>query len=248
MQTRRFHSPDLTERSQESTLPPSEAIQAVKVLRLKAGDRLVLMNGLGLVADAEIIDAPSPRNCRCKILAVKEMPRSARPIWLYVAPPHNRTFDAILAAAVELGVSRICPVITQYSVSRPDDCSPGWQVTLIAAMKQSMNPWLPEIVRPMGFAEALAVSPTCGFFGATPHHDCGNVAPQPQFAVQEGMPTVVWVGPEGGFTTDEEAMMQRHGLLPLSVGNHVLRVETAVPALLATVIGILGKNDTSSFS
>ena len=247
MQTRRFHCPDLTQDAVEVALPVQESMQAAKVLRLRQGDKLTLMNGRGLIADAELVGEVTPRECRCRILSLREAHRPAPAIWLYVAPPHNRAFDAILSAAVELGVSQIFPVITRYSVSRPEGKSSGWDATLVAAMKQSMNPWLPEIASPAAFAEALAGSPAFGFFGATPHHGLESARAATALREQEIVPVALWIGPEGGFSQEEETELLRHGLTPLSVGSYVLRVETAVPAALAAILTILEKQGRSPF-
>ena len=152
---------------------------------------------------------------------------------LYVAPPRNKNMDTVLKSATELGVARIVPVICRYAVSRPDaSAATSWSQTLVTAMKQSGNPWLPELDAPIAFSDALSASDDDGFFGAVPREDDLRTSSLPYTPSRLSL----WVGPEGGFSPEEEQALRTKGLIPLTVGPWILRVETAVTALLGSLL------------
>lgn len=211
-------------------LPEGEAVHALRVLRLRPGCPMLLMNGKGLSATAELSSESTNHKAVCMVTKVNESIMPSRPIVLYVAPPHTKVFDLILKSAVELGVSRIVPIICRYSVAKPDGKPEAWQNALISAMKQSLNHWLPELSPSTDFASALDSAPDRGFFGATPREGAAR-----EFSANavDGGDVAVWIGPEGGFDPEEEQALLRKGMTPVTLGQYVLRVETAVPAMLA---------------
>lgn len=240
MQIRRFHTPDLTAASETILLPPAEANHALRVLRLGKGDRLQLMNGRGIIADAEIMDlgdSRRPKDAPCRILSIRETPPPAVSLTLCVAPPRGKALDLVLKAAVELGFSAIQPLLCEYGVARPEDVSDSWNETLIAAMKQSSNPFLPNLLPPMEFSQALdARMDAVSVFGASPAAEATafrRLTPKVASTV-----SCVWVGPEGGFAPKEEEALLGSGAIPVTLGRCVLRVETAVPALAGCIYGI----------
>ena len=158
-------------------------------------------------------------------------------IRLYIAPPKGKNMDLLLKEATELGVSRITPIICKYSVSRPDGCKSAWRQHLIVACKQSRNPWLPFIDEPIDFGPALSASRELNFLGAVPRPAAQSKESEPEQAMHNG--AALWIGPEGGFTEEEESALLDKGAAPITVGNWILRVETAVPALLGAIYAIL---------
>jgi len=217
-------------------LPVDETIHAIRVMRLETGEHLSLLNGDGGRADAILLDNGPTRKIReasCRIESTEKVPRPNPSIVLYVAPPRNKNMDTVLKSATELGVARIVPIICRYAVSKPEASAvSSWSQTLVAAMKQSGNPWLPELDTPRLFAEALSESTEDGFFGAVPRsHDSQTAFPSPC------PPRLsLWIGPEGGFAPEEEQALHEKGLRPLTVGPWILRVETAVTALLGSIL------------
>ena len=232
----RFFCPDWDGRAGEVPLPPAEARHATKVLRLEDGERVGVLNGRGDSAIAPLSLAERGRDVRCLVAEVTHTPRAELPVRLYVAPPKGKNMDALLRAATELGVSRLTPVLCRYSVSRPDGAKEGWREQLVAACKQSGNPWLPELDAAMPFAAALEHSREAHFVGAVP--GTGNSrSPDAQRLQEAG--AALWIGPEGGFAPEEELALHQAGAVGLTVGRWILRVETAVPALLGRLDGFL---------
>ena len=237
MALRCFYCPDLHTGS--VALPESEALHASKVLRLSIGESLTLMDGLGHTATA-VVETISRRGSElvCKVDEVLQSPKPRYGIRLYLAPPRAKIMEQVVRFATELGVARITPILCQYGVSKPDGSKESWLQTAIVAMKQSRNPWLPSLDEPVAFNAALASAAECSFLGAVPATAATCLLPSPETCRQKGV--ALWIGPEGGFSPDEEKAIMGQGACPLTVGPCVLRVETAVPALLGALYTLLG--------
>ncbi len=166
----------------------------------------------------------------CRILSRSQSVPPALQIQLYVAPPRAKLMGTVVRQATELGIWRITPVLCDYSVARPDGeaVEKNWKAEALAALKQSGNPFLPEIERPCRFADVLPKSPCQGVFGDLQQ---GGVAAVRQ-ALGGAGPVALWIGPEGGFSDREREALVAQGLLPVRLGQWILRVETAVPAML----------------
>ena len=160
MQIRRFYVPELNSAERIVSLPECESQHALRVLRLQPGDELLLLNGRGLTARAELLPPPEgvrrPRQALCNVIEVQLFPQSEPALELCVAPPRGKAFELVLKAATELGFAVIQPILCRYGVARPDGAADSWQETLVAALKQSCKPWLPEVRAPREFATALA--------------------------------------------------------------------------------------------
>lgn len=232
-----FYSPQLTISCQEVQLPASESRHALQVLRLGAGDHILLLNGHGIHAEAvlDVVDNRRHSTTTCRILQAVAAPKPQPHITLFIAPPKSKNIDAVIRTATELGAATIVPVLCRFGVAKPDlDTIANWTKTVIAAAKQSHNPWFPEIKAPVTFADALKDAGAHGFFGAVPKPtDADSPAALP---VDDQQQTSLWIGPEGGFAPEELSALEAKGLQPLTVGQWILRVETAVPALLAVVL------------
>jgi len=177
----------------------------------------------------------------CHVDAVETFSRGAVRLRLFVSPPRMRLMGEIVRMATELGVDRVTPVLCERSVARPDaQQSVGhWRREAVAAAKQSGNYFLPQLDRPISFAAAVEAAPAVGFVGAVPS---SGSTPGEAGLLPQGQEVGLWIGPEGGFCEDEELCLLRLGMTPLTVGQWVLRVETAVGALLGQVIGIIGND------
>ncbi len=228
-----FFSETVGEEGGEVVLSAEESHHAVRVLRLRAGDGVVLLNGRGQAAEGWIVD---PHPCRAVIgigrLHQFEPPSPAITLWC--APPHTSDrLHWLVEKGVELGVDRFQWVITQRTVRHRVKLE-KLQKTAIAAAKQSHNPFLPEILPPTPLSRLLALSPS------SPHalRLMGRRNSKRLAASLPDAPpiAVIWaVGPEGGFTAEEEDLLIRSGFQPASVGPYVVRVETAAIAAVAVI-------------
>ncbi len=141
----------------------------------------------------------------------------------------------------ELGVSRIVPVIARRTDSRLAAASTKrgerWQRVALQASEQSRRSAPPEISAPIKLAEALKIAAASRIvLGESEHRTLLRDALQPD-AVNGGI--VLAVGPEGGWTEDELQSFQQAGWIFASLGNTILRAETAAIAAAAVVASTL---------
>ena len=218
-----FKFENLTEASPEDTvqLAKEESAHLFRTLRARPGEKCRLMDGAGHFALAEVLQEK-----KLKVLHIETAERPAPPLLhMYIAPPRRQKMDQILRQAAELGVWRIVPVLCERSVALPDSDSVNgrWKEVLFEACKQSGNPFLPQIAEPMKFPEALADSArNCmiRYFGSVQPCNPAETIPRAESAAW-------FVGPEGGFSEQEEKRLLDDGVHPLHFGTWTLRVETA---------------------
>jgi 16S rRNA (uracil1498-N3)-methyltransferase len=213
-----------------------EAHHALHVLRLKRGELVTVLDGVG----NEFLCAvkTSSRHAVTLSVSLKNfMPPLPCSITLLQAVPKGKTIESIIQKAVELGARRIVPLLTEHVVTRLDDRDAAdkrtkWQQVAIEAIKQCGAAWLPEIEAPMTIEQFLARQEKfdlslIGSLQKERRHprEClsGFQAQHKRLPQSVG----VWIGPEGDFTPEELEAIQASGALPVSLGRLVLRVETA---------------------
>ena len=216
-----FHSPDLLGDLIE--LPEEEAHHATAVLRLAQGTRIGLLDGNGTRAIA-IIEQVTKRSCTARIVErmTTAAERTAR-IHLAVAPTKQMDrYEWLVEKAVEVGVDRITPLITERT-ERGKLRIDRLQRVAISAMKQSQRTWLPRIDE-LTTVKALLAStlPPLRLFGwCEGDHRSMMEAYVPQ------QDAVLLIGPEGDFTAEEADALRGHGFTAVSIGAARLRTETA---------------------
>lgn len=232
---RRFFCADIPEPGKDARLDPAESRHAVRVLRLRAGDAVVLADGAGGVAEGKIGVAPQgghQSHVMVRVLRRRHFPLPEPGLYLYVSPPRAKIMTGIIRQATELGVRGIVPVLCARGVSKPGKIRPRdhWRKEAVAAIKQSGNPYLPELNDWCSFDDALS---GCGVAGVYGSHDVGAATLPARLPAE----LAVWIGPEGGFTPDETSSLEQAGMQPVQIGHWTLRVETAVTALLGWLLG-----------
>jgi 16S rRNA (uracil1498-N3)-methyltransferase len=215
----------------------SEAHHARDVLRMKAGEKLVLFNGNGREITAEIIDLRRDEIALRKIHEAKTSPLQCR-IVLGQAIPKGKNMELIVQKAVEIGAAEIAPIISDRTIVQVDSESAAqkeskWQQIAIEAAKQCGQNWLPRVHTPRKLSE---------FFSAVDQSFdlrlIGSLQPDAQqlkkilvaYSSEHGdrpRSVLMLVGPEGDFTPAELALARRHGCQPITLGPIILRVETA---------------------
>ncbi|MEQ2006636.1 MAG: RsmE family RNA methyltransferase [Limisphaerales bacterium] len=241
----RFHIPPGTANSPEVTLSPEESHHAFRVLRLAPGDAVTLLDGAGVEARGSVITADK----RAVRVAVRERvvhPALLCAVTLLQALPKGRLMDTIVEKATELGVARIVPLLTERTVSRPDEDHAAskvekWQTTALEAVKQCGNPWLPRVEPPVTFADFLRRKERFDLSLVASLHPGTRPmrAVFAEFQAREGRrpaSVAVWVGPEGDFTTQEMAALVSNSVQPITLGSLVLRCDTAAVVTLALAL------------
>lgn len=234
--------PNLSLDQTEALLDCGESHHLVRVLRAKPGDRVVLLNGQGLVAEGVLKEASS-RAAFVRITQVQEFNLESPSLKLALGMPKSKTVDTIVRQATELGVAGIHFFKSQRSEVTPKilgskDKLEKCNRVAVEACKQSGNPFLPVINLGghlnswmEGFSESGV------HFMAHPK----NIVEVSGFSELAAGQKIVWllVGPEGGLTDCETALALERGFRPVNLGSIVLRVETACVALAALAKGLL---------
>ncbi|MDD5597944.1 MAG: RsmE family RNA methyltransferase [Victivallaceae bacterium] len=202
---------------EEVLFPQSEMKHLFKTLRAAPGDMIGLLDGKGARAEAELAG-----DKKIIIRKLTEYPEPETKIHLFVAAPKRNALDQLLRQCTEAGVWSIHPLITRYSVAAPEKISDRWRSLLQEACKQSGNIFLPELNTPCSLDQAMEKIKSTGmaaFYGAV--SESGRKLPQVSA-------DIAWlVGPEGGFSEEEERKMSACGVAPLHIGPYIMRVETA---------------------
>ncbi|MFZ1686521.1 MAG: RsmE family RNA methyltransferase [Flavobacteriales bacterium] len=224
-----FHLPDLS--GAEAELPEEEAAHAVRVLRLKDGEAITLVDGKGTTATGHLwIQGKHAASVVIAERVVHQLERSAR-IHLAVAPTKQiDRFEWMLEKCTEIGVDRITPLITART-ERTHVRTDRLQKIVVSAMKQSQRAWMPRMDDPATLDQLLKLDlPAQRFFGW-----CEGKHQPLIRAYSKVLDVVLLIGPEGDFTPAEALSMSKSGVAPISLGNARLRTETAAIMACATL-------------
>ena len=226
------------------TLTGQEAHHASRVLRVKPGDAVVVLNGVGGEFGCRIQEV----NRRSVLLTVQEkrqVPPMPVQIALLQAVPRGRIMEDIIQKATELGVHRLVPLLAERSAVHLDADGVAakvakWRATAVEAIKQCGLPWLPTIDPPLSPGEFLARKEPFDLsllasLQADSQHPRRVIADFQGRQPQGPKEVAVWIGPEGDFSPKEIQSIRLAGVLPVTLGSSVLRVETAALYCLSVV-------------
>jgi 16S rRNA (uracil1498-N3)-methyltransferase len=222
----RFHLPPANWHA--ATLTGDEARHLSQVLRGKAGDVITVFDGHGRRASAKVLQVSRDRVSLEIFEVVSPAPPQPR-ITLAQAIPKGKTMDLIVQKAVELGVAGIEPLVTRHTIVQPGEGkSEKWTRVALEACKQCGQDMLPEISPALAFdtwiAGAAKISGLKLIASLAPGAQAMREVLRAHPATTEA---TILVGPEGDFSPQETAAALAAGFIPVSLGNIVLRVETA---------------------
>jgi 16S rRNA (uracil1498-N3)-methyltransferase len=236
----------------EVALDRVQANYLQNVLRLKHGDELLLFNG----QDGEWQASLSVAGKRALTAAIGErMREQPQPTDLHLlfAPLKHARLDYLVQKAVELGASRLQPVITRHTqVARVN--LDRMRANAIEAAQQCGILSLPDVAEPVQFktivgrADAGRLLVFCDEDADVKDPVAALAAARPQAqallpveAARAHLPLAVLIGPEGGFDeTERAALLKRPNVVRIALGPRILRADTAAVAALALVQAVLG--------
>lgn len=206
------------------TLPEDESLHCAKVLRMQAGDSILITDGKGKFYDA-VVSLPHQRHTSVEIVRQIIVPKYWQPhIHIAFAPTKNidRT-EWFVEKATEIGVDTLTPLLTRYS-ERKEIKPARIEKILVSAMKQSQKAYLP-VLRPMTpFSEFVSQS----FSGQKMIAHCYEGDKKLlSHAYNRGEDVLILIGPEGDFSEQEVELALKAQFLPVSLGESRLRAETA---------------------
>jgi 16S rRNA (uracil1498-N3)-methyltransferase len=214
---------------------PEAVAHHLHVVRQQSGDELVLFNGEGGQVRARLADI-GKRRASAEVLAVEavdvELPFR---VTLAQGLPEGSKMDWIVEKAVELGAAAIVPLAAQRSVvrlsgDRADKRLAHWQAVVVSASEQCGRNRLAGVAPVQDVHRWLAEPAGCTRILLSPRADASLAQWTRATPAQD---VTLLVGPEGGFTDQEEEAALATGALALSMGPRVLRTETAGLAALA---------------
>lgn len=211
-----------------AVLEGTEAHHLSKVMRLTAGETVELFNGAGVVASAEVREI-TKRAVTLAIQSRNTYPPPTSRVTLAVAVPKGDRFDWLVEKATELGVTRLIPLRTVRGVVDPRESKlDRLRQVVIEASKQSRRPWLMELTAIRDFAEWI---PTATYAVLADPSGTTQAAVANKVTARDEIALIV--GPEGGWTDEERSLASNSGAQIVSMGETILRTETAAIALAA---------------
>lgn len=240
MRLTRIYQPQAVRCGQIINLSKSAAAHLVRVLRLQVGNDFIVFNGTGGEFSAKII-ALNKQTVSAKLGQYEAVDRES-PLTLILAQAVLRSdkMDYVLQKAVELGVTRLVPLITAHSTlklskERWQKRYLHWQGVMLAACEQSGRTRLAILENPMTFDVGLSALKADKRIILLPHAKQAN--PLQSSHCQS---VVVLVGPEGGWSENEAKLAVAAGYDPLRLGPRILRTETAGLVALSLLQSLLG--------
>lgn len=216
-----------------------------RVLRMKEGDRIEVVDGNGNAYLCEIIDAHH-KHVGVEIIEQRVEEKHWKPrITLAVAPTKNiDRIEWMLEKCVEIGVDRI--VLLKCKRSERKEVKPErLQKIIVSAMKQSMKARLPEFDGMVPFRQFVEEQTATGLkvMGY-----CSKEYPRRELMLEytPGDDVTIMIGPEGDFSPEEVELAVKCGYLPCTFGNTRLRTETAALFAVSAIHAANLINDAST--
>ena len=218
-----FYAPEIA--GNEYVLDENESGHCIRVLRMRAGTAVKLIDGKGTLYDAVISKADS-RKCCLEITGVtSDFEKRGYRLHMAVSPLKNHErFEWFLEKSVEIGVDEITPLIcdktekTGFRRERMNNI-------IISAMKQSLKATLPVLHEPCNFSEFIGRTHmnTRLIAHCSPVHTRNRISDM----YSAGQDALVLIGPEGDFSENEILAANAAGFAGVHLGQSRLRSETA---------------------
>lgn len=223
------------------TIEGSDVNHIKNVLRMKPGEKIRVCTRNGQNYFCSISDI-TESFVRADILE-KEAESTELPcrIYLFQGLPKNDKMEWIIQKTVELGVYEVIPVAMKNCVVKLDEkkaqskCK-RWQAIAESAAKQSKRTVIPQIQMPLSWKQALEEAKELDVVLVPYENERGMEATREIFrSIPEGASIGVMIGPEGGFSPEEIAQLDKD-MHRISLGRRILRTETAGMATLSMLI------------
>lgn len=216
-----------------------------KVLRMKCDDEILVFDGTGYEYTARLTEIE--RNlCKAEILKKEfSLSEPKTKITLFQGLPKSGKMELIVQKAVELGVTRIVPVMMERCVTKIADAaasaekSKRWNKVSVEAAKQCGRGLVPEVTEAVAFEKAIQML-TKIQLPLMPYEVLGHEGKCDLKRILSDNPDAtefgIMVGPEGGFSDEEAALAQTSGICAIGLGKRILRTETVASALIPVIM------------
>ncbi len=205
-----------------------------RVLRYSEGVQVVLLDGKGSEVTGTLIELSS-KQALVEVVSRREQAASSESVLtLYFSPLKRELTELVFQKGTELGVSVFQPILCDRTVR--DGFNPERTARILReAAEQSGRLWLPEFRAPISFEEALKTNQSgCTYF-ATLDKEVSHVSHKKPDVTGS---IALFVGPEGGWTEEEESLARTAGYQPFHFSSNILRAETACIAGVALLLAV----------
>ncbi len=235
------------EPGQPLPLAASDVHHAVRVLRVRPGEHVEVVDPGGGVFELEVVSAGDSGVLATNLGPVASEGRCLPRVTLFQGVAKGDKMDAIVRQAVEVGAEEIVGVTTSRSVVRLDDAkrtSRGerWRRIAKSAAEQAKRSAVPRVPDPLAFADTLEL--LAGYDRTVvlweEHRGAGIAETLAGLRGLDGARIALVVGPEGGLSAEEVEALVARGAVVASLGPTVLRTETAAVVALALAVAALG--------
>ncbi len=219
-----------------------------QVLRLEPGDSIRVFDGSGMEYEATLLTVDKNKATARILCSFQSDTEPKTHVTLFQGLPKGEKMELVIQKAVELGVYRIVPVITQRSVVQLDKKdrekkAERWSRIAREAAKQCRRAYVPQIDPPMDFKEAIA---NCGEYDAAlllyenEEKKCLKELLK-CYNINKIKDIVLLIGPEGGFSDQEVEECVLSGFTVAGLGKRILRTETAAISALSILMYEMGE-------
>jgi 16S rRNA (uracil1498-N3)-methyltransferase len=218
-----FYAPDIA--GSEYTLDENESRHCIRVLRMKAGSELTIIDGKGGIFSAVILK-PDAKACIVSVTgSINDLQKRDYRLHIAISPLKNPDrFEWFIEKSVELGVDEITPLICD-NTEKPNIRKDRIQNLIISAMKQSLKSTLPVLGETASFGDFVSKhSQGCRMIA---HCDQTKERSSIAEVCPKGTDALILIGPEGDFSGTEISMAVEAGFIPVHLGASRLRSETA---------------------
>ena len=239
----RFFVDDPGAFSDRSVVITGEDVNHVKnVLRLKENDELIVSDGRGRDYHCRISGITNEEVVADICDICDNFSELSTEMTLFQGFPKGDKMELIIQKTVELGVTRIVPVMTKRTVVKLDDKkakkkTERYNMIAESAAKQSGRGMIPEVTMPVSFAEAVSMAEKLDM-NIIPYEEAEGVEYSRNIIKNiKGKKSLgIFIGPEGGFAREEVEKALDAGVSAITLGHRILRTETAGMAVISIIM------------
>jgi 16S rRNA (uracil1498-N3)-methyltransferase len=225
MNTFLFYDPAISDKTNSFILSPEESWHIIKVLRFRIGNKLLITNGTGMIFETELV-SDVPKGIEVRILKTRFFEPVKPMIRLATSPVKNReTMEWLVEKATEIGVTSLHFFTSEHSERTVLNIE-RLEKIVISAIKQSLNPFLPEIHPLLTFKSLLTYFQNKPLQKLLAHCD---LSPEQHISriYNQHTDVLLLIGPEGGFSDQEVDYAKCMNFDIVNLGENRLRTETA---------------------
>lgn len=237
----RFFIKSIIKKTKQVIIPENLRHQLINVLRLSVGDKITLFDNSGWEYITELKEIKKDNLIGFIIEKQKNSSEPLIKITLYQPILKSDKFEFILQKGTELGVTNFVPIFCDRSIKRWNDDQiltkkyPRWKKIITEASEQCQRGIIPELNKPLDFTKAITYpNKNMSKFIALTGNKNSKLKQIPQSNIN--MEIGLFTGPEGGFTKEEIELSKANSIKPISLGNRILRAETATIILITAIL------------